>query len=187
MKTKVFLDMDGVLVDFVSGACAAHGMPNPYKVDPIKSRGEWGIEALLGVSPAMFWKPLGFEFWANLDWMPDGREILKQVEFFVDIENICILTSPCDTPGCIDGKREWIKNNIPEYRKQILVGAAKQFVAGPGKVLIDDYQNNTDKFIDHGGEAVLIPRIWNSSWMFEKERSSSLAIGGYFGKPTIRG
>lgn len=159
---KCFLDMDGVLCDFVLAACQLHGADDPYKHD--RNLGVWGFDKLIGVDTEAFWKPLGYEFWSTLPWMHDAGYILRLVERTFGKENVCLLTSPCDTAGCVEGKREWVKQNMPDYSRRLLIGSAKEFCAGPNRVLIDDYDHNVKVFRAAGGEAVLVPRKWNQGY-----------------------
>ena len=50
-----FLDMDGVIADFVGGICHAHNRPYPY--DEPAALGVWDIEKLWSMSAAEFCSP----------------------------------------------------------------------------------------------------------------------------------
>ena len=39
---------------------------------------------------------------------------------------------------------------------------AKKFIAGPGRWLIDDKDANVEAFRAAGGQAITVPRPWNS-------------------------
>lgn len=156
---KCFLDLDGVLVNFVGGACRKHRRPNPYSRP--ESLGEWDCVKLIGMAEDDFWRPLDFHFWRLLDWMPDGREILDLVEDTFGPSNVCLLTSPADNFGAVEGKRAWIKKHLPGYYRRTIFSSAKEFMAGPDRVLIDDYVVNVDRFTEAGGLAMLVPRPWN--------------------------
>ncbi len=157
---KCMLDMDGVLCNFVDGACKLHGVKSPYE-GTNEHNGVWDFVKLLPVDQEAFWEPLGQHFWSGLEWMPDGREILATVEAAFGKENVCLLTSPCMTPGCVDGKREWVAKHMPDYKQRLMIGAAKEFCASPKRVLVDDNLPNTEKFEAAGGHTVLVPRVWN--------------------------
>lgn len=156
MKPVIFFDMDGVLADFVGGALAAHG-----RTDIPHAEVTWGIEAQLGIAPADFWSVCDFDFWANLAVLDDGRKLIARAEWIAGAANIALLTSPCDTKGCIDGKRAWIERHLPEYRRRAFFGSAKELFAGPTKVLIDDHDDNCSKFSRAGGYALQPARPWN--------------------------
>ncbi len=162
---KCFLDMDGVIVDFVGGACKLHGIPNPYP----KHKGIWDFVELLDMSAKDFWAPMGEDFWANLEPTPDYERILAHTVNKFGEDNICILTSPCATAGCIEGKKKWIKKHLK--LKHVLFGSSKHFLARPDAVLIDDAEHNVDPFVQHGGKGILLPRMWN-----KKHNISELAV-----------
>lgn len=65
------------------------------------------------------------------------------------------------------GKLRWIEEWMPDYSRRYLFGAAKQFCAGPGSVLLDDHSKNTERFVEHGGTAILVPGPWNSNYYIE--------------------
>lgn len=166
MRPVVFLDMDGVLVNFVQGAL------DHLKSDRCISDVTWNFPVdMFGYKEPYdpeFWKLFATEeFWANLKWTEEGQSLLRQVEDMVGQKNIGLLTTPMDIAGCIEGKRTWIKNNLPEYRKQLITTSAKGLFAAPGKILVDDHDPNVINFQKHpdgtptGGRAILVPRPWN--------------------------
>lgn len=158
MKPVVFFDLDGVLADFVGGALKAHGKELP------PGEVQWDFCTQIGfsgVNDAAFWSPLGFDFWAGLGVLPDGLCLLRAVERLVDPDRIAFLSSPCESPGCVDGKRAWVAAHFPEYRRRLFLGSAKHLFAGPGKVLVDDHDANIDGFHEAGGQTVCPPRPWN--------------------------
>lgn len=160
---RCLLDMDGVLVDFVSGACNAHGLVYPY--DNPRFHGEWDFHKLSGLSGNQFYKPFDAQFWSDLDWMPDGREILAWLEAKFGQPNICLLTSPPRTNigECVKGKMDWVSKHCPQFERQILIGPSKEFCAHRGSILVDDKDSNCDAYRAAGGHVHLVPRPWNSS------------------------
>jgi hypothetical protein len=158
MKPVCYLDMDEVLVDFVRGALAFHGKTFPYR------ELTWDFPAQIGFVGdlrASFWEPLGFEFWANLGWTREGKAILAHVEETFGHDNVILMSSPCLTPGCAEGKIAWIRRELPAYSRRFSLTPAKHLVAGPTKVLVDDREQHCDAFEDEGGSVVLVPRPWN--------------------------
>lgn len=157
---RCFLDLDGVLCDFVNGACKLHGKPNPYG-DPA-NHGVYAIEDLLGISRNKFYAPMNYDFWASLEPTPECCDIYRLVFDKFQFENVCILTSPILTEGCCDGKIKWIEKNLPEYfHRRYLIGSCKEMLAGPDAWLIDDNPDHCRKFRENGGNAILVPRPWN--------------------------
>lgn len=160
---KLFLDMDGVLVNWCKGAHKLHNIPLddgnwPYKRGPEG----WNWNRELGMSTSELFADQGREFWANLDWMPDGKEILEVCEYHFGRENICLLTNPWNANGVIDGRFDWVLKNMPDYYDRILVGACKEMCASPESLLVDDYDANIDNWEDSNGVGFLLPRPWNS-------------------------
>lgn len=154
--TTIFFDIDGVLADFVGGALRHHGRTD-IPVDNVT----WGIEAQLDMAPAAFWDALGYDFWAGLDVYPDGLALFTHAVRLVGGDNVALLTSPCDTAGCVDGKRAWVAHHFPAFRRQLFVGSAKHLFAGRGKVLVDDHDANVRAFSAAGGRTVQPARPWN--------------------------
>ena len=161
---RCLLDMDGVLADWAGGACRLHGIANPY--DDPKNHGQYRLEDLTGLPKAQFFGRMGEEFWADLDPTPDCFDIVEVAESVFGNDNVCILTSPVATHGCPEGKRRWLRRHLPRFyhSRRYLIGAAKQFCAGPYSVLVDDSDANVDLFRSDPwcGYAVLVPRPWNS-------------------------
>jgi len=160
---KLLLDLDGTLVDFVGGAIKYHNLPIDIYNRP-ENLGEFDIVKLSGISPQEFWEPLGYNFWLNLSWIDEGKEILELCEEVIGSENICILTSPIITSGCLQGKIDWIAREMPKYKRSFLIGPRKEFCARADNILIDDSDSNVSKFIAHGGRSILVPRPWNSQY-----------------------
>jgi 5'(3')-deoxyribonucleotidase len=136
VKALVFLDMDGVIADFVGGITSLHGRPSPYS-DP-KNFGEFHMDKIWGMTAEEFWAPLNrinsFDFWANLNPTPEAHDIVDLLSSRYGVENVCILTSPTLDSGCVPGKRAWTERHFPQLAKNMLFGSAKQFLAGPGRI-----------------------------------------------------
>lgn len=158
MSPAVFFDLDGVLADFVRGAFRLHGRSVPMR------EVRWNFLTQIGFAdehdPA-FWNPMGRTFWANLEPLADGFELLRAVEEMVTPERIGLLTSAAGTDGCLDGKRDWVKRHLPGYAGRFFTGAAKTLFAGPSKILVDDNDTNVITFRGGDGWGVLVPRPWN--------------------------
>lgn len=156
---RVFIDMDGVLFDFVTATSRAHNRPSPYLA--ARNYGHWDMAKLWNITPEAFWAPLNYEgFWSNMEPLPYARTLVETCLKYTD--NICVLSSPSESKYCVPEKRASIKKYFPEFGKNILFGASKQFIAGPNKILVDDYDVNVDKWRGAGGTATLWPQPWNS-------------------------
>jgi 5'(3')-deoxyribonucleotidase len=155
----IFLDLDGVIVDFQKSALEILGMELDWSAP--ESKNQWEMTNVLGVSNEDFWEPLNNEdFWAGLDFAPDGKDIIHLCESFTD--NIYLLTSPNLHPSSYSGKAMWIEKNLPKYLRRTLIAPCKEACAQVTACLIDDKNENIDKFVDHGGFGILVPRPWNN-------------------------
>lgn len=149
----LLLDMDGVICEFNDAAYKVHGGAAP--AEP-----QWGIWDDLGITEDEFWAKIGHDFWANLPWTEEGEALLAGIERLVPKANVALLTSPSFNGG-IDGKWEWVRKHMPDYTHRFIPTTAKHFVAGPGKILVDDRNENVDRWVERGGLGVLVPRTWN--------------------------
>jgi 5'(3')-deoxyribonucleotidase len=156
MFKQIFLDMDGVIVDFDAGVRKRY---NGFEWYPT----EWAIPyAQLGTDFKSFWRDLDHPgFWRELTWMNDGKRIQAIVEPMRPI----ILTAAV-MPYAGTGKIQWLKREYPDVIKDkrfLIAGghAGKAAVAGPGKILIDDKNENIDEWEEAGGMGILYPRPWN--------------------------
>lgn len=158
-----FLDMDGVLADFVGGICQVHNRPSPYE-DP-RAYNEFDIEKLWGMTPEEFWVPVAKPgFWIGLKKTDEADDIVDLACKYFGPKNVAILTAPANDPGCVPEKKEWIAKYYPQLKANILYGSAKRFLAGPDRLLIDDRDKNVANFRDAGGSAILLPRLWNADY-----------------------
>ena len=163
---KIFLDMGGVLVDFMQPAMASHGIY--YQIYPV--RAGWDIiEACNILAPEkkmtgqQFWRKFDQKFWSNLPKTTLCDTLVRTVEGYVGAENVALLTSG-QWPEAAAGKTEWVRANLPSYRERLIIGTAKEFLAGPDRLLIDDRDKNVADFVAAGGSAILVPRPWNPMW-----------------------
>ncbi len=150
---KIFLDLDGVIVAF------AEGVIKWYNLDcTTEDFEEWGaIFDFFSGSEKDFWEGLTDKFWLGLEFTKEAKQILTLVEPMKP----CILTSPSHTSA--GSKQQWIRENLPDYFKggRYLIGPAKDFGAHSESLLIDDSEENIDKFRKAGGHTILVPRPWN--------------------------
>ena len=183
MNAKIYLDMDGVLADFVGGSLKIHGKELPPKEVRWNFMDQVGFN---GGGDMRFWEPLSNpDFWANLDVLPDGQRLYEMLARNMGAENIGILSSGL-CPGSCDGKRAWLKKHFPQLEKTALFGTVKHMAAAPCKILVDDHDPNVEGFRAARGHAILTPRPWNmlaehtdANGHFDPERIAGL-IGAYW-------
>lgn len=156
----LLVDMDGVLVDFVTAALRLHGRMDVEENWPA---GTWDFPTVLGISDREFWHPIheaGAEFWASLTSYPWCDELLSLI---ADSGNWSILTSPSHDPYCSAGKIRWLQERFGRGFRNFLVGPPKWLCARPDQLLIDDNDSNVRNFRARGGQAILFPQPWNEN------------------------
>ncbi len=156
---KLYLDLDGFLARFTTGACTIHNRP----ADETGRWATWDHQRSWGMTDEQFYAPMGFEFWRSLRPWEDGMRFLSLVEPAVGRENIAFLSSPVRTSGCEEGKRHWFAQHLPGYDRwaDLFLGGAKHKFAHAGAILIDDSDANCERFVRAGGRALLVARPWN--------------------------
>lgn len=160
MKPICYLDMDGVICDFVGSTCKAHGLASPY--GNVNCLGIFEMETCWGMTEEKFWEPLATrEFWEFMPKTPEADQIVNLLVNTFGEDRICILTHPSGYDGCIGAKKAWIAREFPFLTKQMLFGASKQFLGGPDRYLVDDRDKNIIAFESFGGSGITVPRAWN--------------------------
>jgi 5'(3')-deoxyribonucleotidase len=161
----VFLDMDEVLSDFIGGAFKLLSDKEPsIKECPMRVG---SIERILGLTTAEMWDRVDrFRgFWPGLDPLPWAKEIVDKCKT-ISNGNLFILTASGGNEWCEAGKSVWIKRHFPELQRRTFKCSRehKQEMSGPGKILIDDSEENVEKWNARGGSSVLFPALSNPLW-----------------------
>ena len=135
---RLFLDLDGVLTDFTKQLADLLGKPQrsvvSFNNDP------------------KIWKKIddaGEDFWINMPWMPNGRELWDAVKSYKPT----ILSSPTRHESSKKGKKKWIEDNISGT--PVILDSNKARHANKGDILIDDRKKNIDLWNEAGGIGVL--------------------------------
>jgi len=154
---QVFLDLDGVIVDFAQG-CIDH-----FNIDTTPEAFQsWGsiYDFVQPMDIADFWKSLDYNFWFNLKMTPEALVILEMVKKY---KPVILTMAAYSSPGVYNAKADWIKEHLPEYFNsgRYLIGGTKHQIAERSKLLIDDSQANCEDWSANGGHAILVPRPWN--------------------------
>lgn len=149
----IFLDMDGVLVNFHKAALALYGM-EPTSDDPRTSE-------TIGITSEQLWERIaevGEDFYANLELLPWATWL---IDLCSNLGEICIATSPGPLPCAASGKMKSLKKLFGPDFKNFHIGKQKYLLASPGRILIDDFDSNVEEFEAYGGKSILIPQSWN--------------------------
>jgi hypothetical protein len=162
----VFLDMDGVMADWVGAVYDLAGPLEAGKREPWPV-GEYDIEPVLGVTTDRLWALVnrqGVEWWAHLEPLPWFGELLALIDS-ARVES-SILTAPGRCDYALTGKAQWIRNHLPDFRGRLHMTKEKHLLAAPGRLLIDDSDDNCNRFIEAGGAAIVYPQPWNSAHLY---------------------
>jgi hypothetical protein len=143
-KYKIYLDMDGVIVDFDKRFTDLAGMgPREYE-------SSFGKEK--------FWdfidskeKGGGVGFWVGMPWMPGGPELYNRVAQ----HNHALLSSPSRSESSKLGKRLWKKKYTPNTDLILSLAANKKNYADGNSILIDDRESNIQQWREAGGIGIL--------------------------------
>ena len=140
---SVYVDMDGVLVDFAKGAYELVGGPLSIRENK-----------------KAFWKKIKqmpvdemIEFWAGLDWTSDGQALWNALQKY----NPIILSSPGHSmrKEIEQAKSMWIQRHLAPRPTKVIYEVNKYVHASPGAILIDDMSKNIDPWNEHGGIGIL--------------------------------
>ncbi|MBX9656681.1 hypothetical protein K2Y11_23940 [bacterium] len=164
----IFLDMDGVIADFVTMAVKLHGRADVLENWP---NGERDIPNLLNSSRGEYWKLIdaqGADFWCSISPFPWLNDLVSMVREFAPMT---VLTKPSLSPACAEGKIRWLYKQFPPVKgrrfSDFLIGSRKDLLANPRRVLVDDDDDNAEKFRKAGGCAIVFPQPWNSNFAVE--------------------
>lgn len=153
MKPVIFVDMDGVVADFHTSACALHGMTMEQMAENYGTY--W--------SGDRFWQPIhdgGAEFWENIKPLPWAYALIDLVRSLCD-DNWYFLSSPSNQPSCHAGKVQWIHRFMGSDFNRMLLTPYKHLLAQPNHILIDDHEITVTRFNIEGGQTVLFPSSMN--------------------------
>ena len=162
MINTIFLDMDGIITDFVGGVCRVLNKPNPY---PELTRDYTFWNAWPEISTKDVDAVCNQDFWHHLEWIYDGRDTLRAIKDTLGLEKMYLVTYPMPNMESPTGKWLWVRDNLPSYLKRtIITQASKSFLARPDALLIDDKNENIEEFVAAGGQGLLVPRHWNRGY-----------------------
>jgi FMN phosphatase YigB (HAD superfamily) len=164
----IFIDLDGVLADWVGGVIDLFGRDRDYVFRHWTS-GDYSVEKALNVTTERLWNRInqqGSDWWAHLDRFHWNQDLLSLI---IDTTAAAsILTSPGDCVHAYNGKRIWADRHVPGFALHLT--SEKQLLAKPSSLLIDDSGRNCEEFIAAGGNAILFPQHWNDHWRLTADR-----------------
>lgn len=164
MSKIAYLDMDGVIVDFIKGALTVHGRMDLYDNYPI---GVWNIWEPMEITSDEFWAPLkSYDFWFNLEPYPWFNEVLNIMnDYFGD--KWWVATSTGTISISASAKLDWIFEHFPRKngkkftRFNLCPEKEHLGLDRPNSVLIDDYVVNHANYLKTGAHSILFAQPWN--------------------------
>jgi hypothetical protein len=156
----IYLDMDGVIVDWMGGVCKTMGVDinDPTFRNRIKN-GETCDDVLGAAAIREACDPLGPEWWMNLKLLPWAHRLVEtakkhgSVVFLSSPGNIHHWTTTARVAAF--GKIQFIHDNFPEH--QLILANEKFHCAGPRKFLVDDMYKHVPPFEKRKGRVFLWP------------------------------
>lgn len=143
---EIYVDLDGVLVDFHQFAVDQIGFhPNDWELDRTVKK----------------------QFWKGVDqWIRDGKKFFEAMQPMEDAfvlwnhieqHNPCVLSATGHVKHAEAEKRAWVRQHLGEKVPTILVRAAadKAVHAAPHRILIDDREKAIGPWRQKGGIGVL--------------------------------
>lgn len=162
-KPLIFCDVDDVLVDFSKAAYElfdfveqAEAMDRPRPPYAYKAIGVWKYDFWRVVSQV----PQGCsEWWRTLPLTPWATKLIDHLNRLAG-DDWRIATAPYNADGC-KGRLQWIQEFAPNVRWHLTDD--KTDLAMPGRLLIDDNENNCKTWVARGGDSILVPSPHNSN------------------------
>ena len=158
-KFRIFVDMDGILSDWLSSACESCGVDiNDQKTKDLLKDGK-ELQELGIVSEDELWDHInkaGQEWWEDLDILPHAKKLIAEMQ---KLGTVCILTSPGKVAKtgafASAGKVLWMTKHFPDI--PYIIAYEKGLCATEASILIDDSEKKIKMFEDHGGKGFLWP------------------------------
>jgi hypothetical protein len=147
----IYVDLDGVLIDWIGGYKKISGGLTPDEFE--SKHGKKSSFDLV--------KQYGVKWWAELEWLSDGKELW---DYVYNNFLICKILTATGKPGewssiARKGKHMWLDANLKNVHvsDRIIVGSKseKKQYARPGDILIDDTLVNITDWNGVGGIGIL--------------------------------
>jgi hypothetical protein len=176
--TNVYVDMDGVLCDFVHDFLLLHRRTDLFgklKIPDLAESLELTVEST--------WAPIiaaGKEFWEWLPIYPWAQDLL---DFAGTLGEVTILTRPLNGMGqasnravgqSTEGKLAWLWRELKIRATDVILTSKKHCLACPGSLLIDDDERYYDAFTAAGGRMLVMPQSYNSYYAEQHDRIHSI-------------
>lgn len=134
---KIYVDLDGVLVDFDKSFEEHFGKSPDKTFRELGDSYTWSLISKID------------HFWLNMEPMPDAYQLWDFVKPYHPI----ILTKPARSiKQCKEDKLDWVDKYLGDV--EVIFASDKSEYATPDSILIDDKEKNISAFEDAGGKAI---------------------------------
>lgn len=163
-KIRIFIDIDGVLADWLGKACETCGIDdNDSKIrDVLKDGGMLQDLRDYIKDENEMWQKIekeGSDWWRDLELLPWAKKLYNEMD---KLGEVALLTSNGKITEYVDsagsaakGKCEWVKKHF--NTNSLIIAHDKHFCASSNTILIDDSPDKIEKFIEWGGHGFLWP------------------------------
>ena len=154
MKYKIFLDMDGVLVNFDQQFKDIIRLPGKN----YPRTGMYPKEFKLNHTIEEFWEAIdsaGVGFWRGMKWMPGGEALYNRAAKHDHV----LLSSPSRSETSKKGKRLWRRDKTPNTKLYLARSYNKRKFAAPNHILIDDREDTIGRWNTAGGTGIVYKSI----------------------------
>jgi len=145
--TMIYVDMDGVLADFVTGIKKIFPTydESRYQSDPKYRSEQWKRVAKYSKE--------GGKLWLELPEMADAKQLMNFVQ---DYNHEILSATGNPAYGAEPQKRTWISSRWPVIKVNLVHKSTdKAQYATPESILIDDQRKSIDPWIKAGGIGIL--------------------------------
>lgn len=151
MKPVIYLDCDGVLADWVGEANEWLGFSRNRPWTQYRGADvDWDK-----LNDAMTY----YSFWRNMQPLPRAAEIWRLCN---DLAATYVCTRPFDDPSCVFGRLTWLNKELNIPTNRVIFMHDKELLANKHSILIDDNEENVEKFAQNGGHSILFPQSYNT-------------------------
>lgn len=151
---QIYLDVDGVLANWVEGVRVAAGI-EPSVWDTV-GHGLLPTQNQSKIDAAMATR----EFWLGLARYPWADDLYTECKHHGEV---MFCTQPFDSAECLAGKYQWLANHFNATMESVIFMRNKWRLANPRSLLIDDNVENCNRFQWAGGHSIIFPQPWNTA------------------------
>lgn len=167
-KVNLYVDMDGVVCNFIQSAIEAHQGISPVGDMVVSQVESWNFFEEVGMTWEEFFQPVleWKGFWEYIPAYSHAAEFLFGIDALVKESGLDVTVSfcstPIDDPDCYSGKLKWLKSHgFLNLADNLMLVKDKNTLIRTDAILVDDRQETVDTWRAEGGMGVLYPRQWN--------------------------